>query len=437
MRAVDIIEKKRDGHTLSTQEIAWFLDEYLEGKVPDYQMSSFLMAVYFNGMEKDELREFTKKMIFSGDVIEFPGTHKFLIDKHSTGGVGDKTTIALAGLFAAFDIGTAKLSGRGLGHTGGTIDKFEAISGFHFPQTKEEMIEAINKTATGIMGASEKVVPLDKKLYALRDVTGTVMSIPLIASSIMSKKLAVYADGIILDVKVGSGAFMKNLDLARELAKSMLQIGESFDRKVVTVLTEMDQPLGYAVGNALEVIEAVETLKGRGPKDFTELCETLVAVALQIKGDVKTLEEGKEKVAEVLKSGKAVEKLKEFINYYGGDGNLVDDYTLLPQAKNVRVVLAKETGYVARIEAEEVGKAAMVLGAGRETKEDNINHAVGIILSKKIGDYVETGDVIATLYYDGDEKLESSLELLNGAYKYSPNKVEASPVVKEIHSVNI
>lgn len=437
MRAVDIIEKKRDGHTLSTQEIAWFLDEYLEGKVPDYQMSSFLMAVYFNGMEKDELREFTKKMIFSGDVIEFPGTHKFLIDKHSTGGVGDKTTIALAGLFAAFDIGTAKLSGRGLGHTGGTIDKFEAISGFHFPQTKEEMIEAINKTATGIMGASEKVVPLDKKLYALRDVTGTVMSIPLIASSIMSKKLAVYADGIILDVKVGSGAFMKNLDLARELAKSMLQIGESFDRKVVTVLTEMDQPLGYAVGNALEVVEAVETLKGRGPKDFTELCETLVAVALQIKGDVKTLEEGKEKVAEVLKSGKAVEKLKEFINYYGGDGNLVDDYTLLPQAKNVRVVLAKETGYVARIEAEEVGKAAMVLGAGRETKEDNINHAVGIILSKKIGDYVETGDVIATLYYDGDEKLESSLELLNGAYKYSPNKVEASPVVKEIHSVNI
>lgn len=437
MRAVDIIEKKRNGHTLSTQEIAWFLDEYLEGKVPDYQMSSFLMAVYFNGMEKDELREFTKKMIFSGDVIEFPGTHKFLIDKHSTGGVGDKTTIALAGLFAAFDIGTAKLSGRGLGHTGGTIDKFEAISGFHFPQTKEEMIEAINKTATGIMGASEKVVPLDKKLYALRDVTGTVMSIPLIASSIMSKKLAVYADGIILDVKVGSGAFMKNLDLARELAKSMLQIGESFDRKVVTVLTEMDQPLGYAVGNALEVVEAVETLKGRGPKDFTELCETLVAVALQIKGDVKTLEEGKEKVAEVLKSGKAVEKLKEFINYYGGNGNLVDDYTLLPQAKNVRVVLAKETGYVARIEAEEVGKAAMVLGAGRETKEDNINHAVGIILSKKIGDYVETGDVIATLYYDGDEKLESSLELLNGAYKYSPNKVEASPVVKEIHSVNI
>lgn len=437
MRAVDIIEKKRDGKVLSNEEIAWFLDEYLKGHVPDYQMSSFLMAVYFNGMEKEELREFTKKMIFSGDVIEFPGAHKFLIDKHSTGGVGDKTTIALAGLFAAFDIGTAKLSGRGLGHTGGTIDKFEAIKGFHFPQTKEEMIEAINKTATGIMGASEKVVPLDKKLYALRDVTGTVMSIPLIASSIMSKKLAVYADGIILDVKVGSGAFMKNLDLARELAKSMLQIGESFDRKVVTVLTDMDQPLGYAVGNALEVVEAVETLKGKGPKDFTELCETLVAVALQVKGDVKTLEEGKEKVAEVLKSGRAVEKLKEFINYYGGNGNLVDDYSLLPQAQNTRVVLAKETGYVARIEAEEVGKAAMVLGAGRETKEDDINHAVGIVLSKKIGDFVNKGDIMATIYYDGDEKLESSLELLNGAYKYSAEKVESTSVIKEIHSVNI
>ncbi len=437
MRAVDIIEKKRDGHTLENAEISWFLDEYLKGNVPDYQMSSFLMAVYFNGMEKEELREFTKKMIFSGDVIEFPGTHKFLIDKHSTGGVGDKTTIALAGLFAAFDIGTAKLSGRGLGHTGGTIDKFEAISGFHFPQTKEEMIKAINETSTGIMGASEKVVPLDKKLYALRDVTGTVMSIPLIASSIMSKKLAVYADGIILDVKVGSGAFMKNLDLARELAKSMLQIGESFDRKVVTVLTEMDQPLGYAVGNSLEVIEAVETLKGRGPKDFTELCETLVAVALQVKGDVKTLEEGKAKVAEVIKSGVAVEKLKAFINYYGGNGNLVDDYSILPEAKNSLVVLAKETGYVARIEAEEIGKAAMVLGAGRETKEDDINPAVGLILHKKIGDYVVKGDIIATLYYDGDEKLESSLALINEAYKYSPEKVETSPVVKEIHSVNI
>lgn len=437
MRAVDLIQKKRDGKELNEQEISWLLDGYLDGSVPDYQMSSFLMAVYFNGMTKEELTTFTGKMMHSGELIKFDGIEKFLIDKHSTGGVGDKTTIALAGLFACFDIGTAKLSGRGLGHTGGTIDKFESIKGFGFPETKERMIDVINKTATGIMGASDKIVPLDKKIYALRDVTGTVMSIPLIASSIMSKKLAVYADGIILDVKVGSGAFMKDLDKARALAEAMLMIGEGFERKVVTVLTEMDQPLGYAVGNALEVIEAIETLKGRGPKDFTELVETLVAVALQIKGDVKTLEEGKAKVDEVVKSGKAIEHFREFIKEYGGNPDITEDYTLLPTAKNMLEYKAEQAGYIAGIEAEEVGKAAMVLGAGRATKEDEINHAVGLVLEKKIGDKVEKGDVLAKVYYDSDQNLESSLRLLGGAYTYSSAKVESSSVVKEIHSVNI
>jgi pyrimidine-nucleoside phosphorylase len=437
MRAVDLIQKKRDGKELNDKEISWLLDGYLEGSIPDYQMSSFLMAVYFNGMTKEELTTFTGKMMHSGELIKFDGIEKFLIDKHSTGGVGDKTTIALAGLFACFDIGTAKLSGRGLGHTGGTIDKFEAIKGFSFPETKERMIDVINKTATGIMGASDKIVPLDKKIYALRDVTGTVMSIPLIASSIMSKKLAVYADGIILDVKVGSGAFMKDLDKARALAEAMLMIGEGFERKVVTVLTEMDQPLGYAVGNALEVIEAIETLKGRGPKDFTELVETLVAVALQIKGDVKTLEEGKAKVDEVIKSGKAIEHFREFIKEYGGNPDITEDYTLLPTAKNVLEYRAEQEGYIAGIEAEEVGKAAMVLGAGRATKEDEINHAVGLVLEKKIGDKVEKGEVLAKVYYDSDQNLESSLRLLGGAYTYSSAKVESSSVVKEIHSVNI
>ena len=437
MRAVDLIQKKRDGKELNEQEISWLLDGYLEGSVPDYQMSSFLMAVYFNGMTKEELTTFTGKMMHSGELIKFDGIEKFLIDKHSTGGVGDKTTIALAGLFACFDIGTAKLSGRGLGHTGGTIDKFESIKGFGFPETKERMIDVINKTATGIMGASDKIVPLDKKIYALRDVTGTVMSIPLIASSIMSKKLAVYADGIILDVKVGSGAFMKDLDKARALAEAMLMIGEGFERKVVTVLTEMDQPLGYAVGNALEVIEAIETLKGRGPKDFTELVETLVAVALQIKGDVKTLEEGKAKVDEVVKSGKAIEHFREFIKEYGGNPDITEDYSLLPTAKNMLEYKAEQAGYIAGIEAEEVGKAAMVLGAGRATKEDEINHAVGLVLEKKIGDKVEKGEVLAKVYYDSDQNLESSLRLLGGAYTYSSAKVESSSVVKEIHSVNI
>lgn len=437
MRAVDVIQKKRDGEELNEQEISFLLDDYLEGTIPDYQMSSFLMAVYFNGMTKEELTYFTGKMMHSGELIKFQGIEKFLIDKHSTGGVGDKTTIALAGLFASFDIGTAKLSGRGLGHTGGTIDKFEAIPGFEFPETKERMIDVINKTATGIMGASDKIVPLDKKIYALRDVTGTVMSIPLIASSIMSKKLAIYADGIILDVKVGSGAFMKDLNKARDLAKAMLDIGEGFERKVVTVLTDMDQPLGYAVGNALEVIEAIETLKGNGPEDFSDLVETLVAVALQIKGDVKTLEEGKAKVHEVIKSGKAIEHFREFIKEYGGNPDITEDYSLLPTAKNMVEYKAKESGYISKIEAEEVGKAAMVLGAGRETKEDEINYAVGLILTKKIGDKVEAGEVIAKVYYDSDKNLKSSFNLLDGAYEYSQVKVEASTVIKEIHSVNV
>lgn len=437
MRAVDLIQKKRDGKTLTENEIDFLLDGYLDGSVPDYQMSSFLMATYFNGMERDELKSFTGKMMNSGDLIKFEGIDKFLIDKHSTGGVGDKTTIALAGLFASFDIGTAKLSGRGLGHTGGTIDKFESIKGFTFPQTKEKMVDVINKTGTGIMGASDKVVPLDKKIYALRDVTGTVMSIPLIASSIMSKKLAVYADGIILDVKVGSGAFMKDLELARELAKTMLQIGESFDRKVVTVLTDMDQPLGLAVGNSLEVIEAIETLKGNGPADFTELVETLVAVALQVKGDAATIEEGKAMVDEMIKSGKPVEVLKEFIAEYGGDANLVDDYSLLPTAKNMVEYKIEESGYVSRIEAEEVGKSAMVLGAGRATKEDIINHGVGVVLTKKIGDKVEAGDVVAKIYYDCDTNLESSKKLLKDAFKVSNEEQKKNKVILEIHSVNI
>lgn len=437
MRAVDLIQKKRDGKTLTEEEINFLLDGYLDKSIPDYQMSAFLMATYFNGMEKDELKTFTGKMMNSGDLIKFDGIDKFLIDKHSTGGVGDKTTIALAGLFASFDIGTAKLSGRGLGHTGGTIDKFESIKGFNFPQTKERMVEVINKTGTGIMGASDKVVPLDKQIYALRDVTGTVMSIPLIASSIMSKKLAVYADGIILDVKVGSGAFMKDLDMARDLAKTMLQIGDSFDRKVVTVLTDMDQPLGLAVGNSLEVIEAIETLKGNGPADFTELVETLVAVALQIKGDAATIEEGKAMVDEMIKSGKPVEMLKEFIGEYGGDPRLVDDYSLLPMAQNMVEFKAENSGYIGKIEAEEVGKSAMVLGAGRATKEDLINHGVGVVLTKKIGDKVEAGDVLAKIYFDEDINLKSSIRLLDGAFEIVSDKVEDRNVILEVHSVNI
>ncbi|QEN06149.1 thymidine phosphorylase [Thiospirochaeta perfilievii] len=437
MRIVDIIQNKRDGIKLSDTEIAYLLDEYLEGNVPDYQMSAFLMAVYFNGMEKHELKVFTEKMMNSGDLIDFKGINKILIDKHSTGGVGDKTTIALAPLFASFDIGTAKLSGRGLGHTGGTIDKFESIKGFTFPETKEELVELVNECGTGIMGYSDKIVPLDKKLYSLRDVTATVSSIPLIAASIMSKKLAVHADGIILDVKTGSGAFMKSLDDARKLAKTMREIGDSLDRKVVTCITDMDQPLGFAVGNSLEIIEAIETIKGRGPKEFSYLVKTLAAIGLQLKGDVKDLDKGRQMVEDMIQSGKPAKMLKAFIKSAGGDENIVDDYKLLPTAKNSVAVYAKDSGYVNTIEAETIGKAAMVLGAGRATKEDVIDHAVGLILNKKVGDKIETGELLATVYYNDDKNIESSKQMILDAYTISNTQTKERDIVIEIESVNV
>ena len=406
MRAVDIIQKKRDNIELNEEEIKFLLNSYLEGKVPDYQISAFCMAVYFNGMSKNELNVFTDCMMRSGDLIKFEGIKKFLIDKHSTGGVGDKTTIALAPIFASFDIATAKLSGRGLGHTGGTIDKFESIKGFIFPETRDKLVELVNKTGIGIMGYSDKIVPLDKKLYSLRDVTATVPSIPLIASSIMSKKLAVYADGIILDVKVGSGAFMKNIKEARELAETMLEIGSGFDRKVVAILSDMDQPLGKAVGNSLEVIEAVETLSGNGPEDFTELIETLASIGLMLKGDVNNIEDGKKLVWDNLKSKKAHKHLKEFIDACQGNSSFVDDLSL-PVAKDVNEVKAQRSGYINSIEAEKIGKAAMILGAGRATKEDSIDHTVGIVLEKKIGEKIEKDDVIAKIYHANKAEKES------------------------------
>lgn len=437
MRIVDIIQKKRNSYKLKSEEISFLLDEYQSGNVPDYQMSAFLMAVYFNGMDKEELKVFTQKMMNSGDIIDFKGINKILIDKHSTGGVGDKTTIALAPLFASLGIGTAKLSGRGLGHTGGTIDKFESIPNFSFPDKKEDLIDLVNNCGTGIMGYSDKIVPLDKKLYALRDVTATVSSIPLIAASIMSKKLAVHADGIILDVKTGSGAFMKNLEDARELAKTMRDIGESMDRKVVTCITDMDQPLGFAVGNSLEVIEAIETIKGRGPKEFSYLVETLAAIGLKLKGDVETIEEGIKRVKEVIKTGKPVEMLKAFIKSTGGNENIVDDYTLLPSAKNSLIVKSDKDGFINKIEAETIGKAAMVLGAGRATKDDKIDHGVGIILNKKIGDSVQKDEELATIYYNSDNNLIDSKNMILKAYSIENKNIDKKDIIIEIKSVNI
>ncbi len=437
MRVVDIIEKKRDGQELGSDEIEFLMDSYMNEEVPDYQMSAFMMAVYFKGMSRDELKLFTEKMMHSGELIKIDGVDKFIIDKHSTGGVGDKTTIALAPIFASFGIGTAKLSGRGLGHTGGTIDKFESITGFLFPATRIELAEMINKTGIGIMGYTDTVVPLDKKLYSLRDVTGTVPSIPLIASSIMSKKLAVYSDGIILDVKVGSGAFMKDMESARELAKTMLEIGDGFGRKVKAVLSNMDQPLGFAVGNSLEVIEAIETLKGKGPWDLTYLVGTLAAIGLQMKGEVSDIEEGRRLVEDMIKSGKPLKKLKEFIEMSGGDPYVVEDYSLLPVAESSLEVVVEMEGYVSHIEADLVGKSAMVLGAGREKKGDEIDPSVGVVLEKKIGDKVEKGDTLAKIYYCQEKNLELAKKMLIEAYSINPEPCEKSEVIFEIHSVNI
>ncbi len=432
MRAVDIIQKKRDNSTLTKDEIIYLLQSYQKGDVPDYQMSAFCMAVYFNGMNHEELAVFTECMMNSGDTISFDGIEKFLIDKHSTGGVGDKTTLALAPVLSAFNIGTAKLSGRGLGHTGGTIDKFESIPGFTFPETRSQLIDIVNRTGMGIMGYSDSIVPLDKKLYSLRDVTATVPSIPLIASSIMSKKLAVHADGIILDVKCGSGAFMKQYAEAKELAETMLGIGKQMDRNIVAVLTNMDQPLGSAVGNTLEVIEAVETLKGEGPDDFSELIETLGGVALMLKGDVSTVDEGKVKVTEVISSGEALDYFKTFIKACGGNPEITENYSLMPMADNVYELKAEKDGYISLIEAEEIGSAAMVLGAGREKKGDMINHGVGIVFNKKIGSKLSAGDVICELYYDTESTLRESIQKINSAVTVSDGLCDTQKVVFDI-----
>ena len=432
MRAVDLIEKKRNKEELSKEEISFLLNEYLKGNVPDYQMSAFLMATYFNDMTADELLEFTMVMRNSGDIIKFDDVDKFLVDKHSTGGVGDKVTVVLAPVLAALGMGTTKLSGKGLGHTGGTIDKFEAIKGFKFSSTRDELVKIANKTGIGLMGYSDKIVPLDKKIYSLRDVTGTVPSIPLIASSIMSKKLAIQSDVIILDVKVGDGAFMKDINQAKELAKRMIEIGKGAGRKVKVVLSNMDEPLGHAIGNANEIIESIETLKGNGAKDLKEVVYMIASLALKAKGEIKELEEGKEKIDEVINNGTALARLKEFISESGGNGELVNDYTILPTPKSKLDVMSEKIGFVQKIKAEEIGKAAMIIGAGRATKEDIIDHAVGIKILKKVGEKVEKGEKIAEIYYNDSKNVEESKNMILDAYIISNNKVEEPKAILEI-----
>lgn len=432
MRIVDLIEKKREKEELTKEEIKFLLNEYLVGNVPDYQMSAFLMATYFNDMTAGELLEFTMTMRDSGDMVEFDDVDKFLVDKHSTGGVGDKVTIVLAPILSALGMGTTKLSGKGLGHTGGTIDKFESIKGFKFSKTRDDVVKIANKTGIGLMGYSDKIVPLDKKIYALRDVTATVPSIPLIASSIMSKKLAIQSDVIILDVKVGDGAFMKDIEHAKELARRMIEIGTGAGRKVKVVLSNMDEPLGYSIGNANEIIESIEMLKGNAPKDLKEVVYTIAELALKAKGEITELSEGIEKIDAVINSGLALSKLREFIAESGGNGDLVDDYSILQAAKNKVEVFSNKEGYVSKIKAEEVGKAAMIIGAGRATKEDEVDHAVGLKILKKVGDKIEKGEKIAEIYYNDAKNVEDSKNMILDAYVLQNEKVLEPKAILEI-----
>ncbi|MEK5457102.1 pyrimidine-nucleoside phosphorylase [Bacillus sp. FSL R5-0586] len=403
MRMVDIIAKKRDGKELSSEEISFFVKGYTDGTIPDYQASALAMAIFFQDMTDQERADLTLAMANSGDTIDLSAIDGIKVDKHSTGGVGDTTTLVLAPLVAALDVPVAKMSGRGLGHTGGTVDKLEAVKGFHVEITKDEFIELVNRHKVAVIGQSGNLTPADKKLYALRDVTGTVNSIPLIASSIMSKKIAAGADAIVLDVKTGAGAFMKTPEDSEKLAKAMVRIGNNVGRQTMAVISDMSQPLGLAIGNSLEVKEAIDTLKGEGPEDLNELVLTLGSQMVVLAKKAETLDEAREKLIEVMKNGKALEKFKEFLENQGGDGSIVDQPEKLPQAPYQIEVLAKESGVIAEIVADEIGVAAMILGAGRATKEDDIDLSVGIMLNKKVGDRVEKGESLVTLHANRED----------------------------------
>lgn len=416
MRMVDIIEKKRDGKELSTQEINFFIEGYTKGDIPDYQASALAMAIFFQDMTDRERADLTRAMVNSGDTIDLSGIKDIKVDKHSTGGVGDTTTLVLAPLVASLSIPVAKMSGRGLGHTGGTIDKLESVKGFHVELTKEQFINLVNKNKLAVMGQSGNLTPADKKLYALRDVTGTVNSIPLIASSIMSKKIAAGADAIVLDVKTGNGAFMKTEKDAKELAHAMVRIGNHVGRKTIAIISDMSQPLGFAIGNALEVKEAIETLQGKGPQDLTELVLTLGSQMVILARKAQTAKEARAMLKEAIDSGKAIAKFKEFLQNQGGDASIVDDTTKLPQAKYQIELPALKSGYVSRIIANEIGVASMMLGAGRATKEDTIDLAVGLVLHKKVGDKVTEGESLLTIHSNHTNIDEIKQKLYNNIF---------------------
>ncbi|HAR6431898.1 TPA: pyrimidine-nucleoside phosphorylase [Staphylococcus pseudintermedius] len=403
MRMVDIIAKKGDGHALTKEEIEFVVNGYTNDDIPDYQMSSLAMAIFFQDMTDEERAYLTMAMVESGDQIDLSNIEGIKVDKHSTGGVGDTTTLVLAPLVAALDVPVAKMSGRGLGHTGGTIDKLESVEGFHVEISEEAFVKLVNEDKVAVIGQTGNLTPADKKIYALRDVTATVNSIPLIASSIMSKKIAAGADAIVLDVKTGNGAFMKTVEDAEQLAHAMVKIGNQVGRQTMAIISDMSQPLGRAIGNALELQEAIDTLKGEGPEDLTELVLTLGSQMVVLAQKAKDLDEARGMLQEVIDNGKALEKFKTFLSNQGGDASVVDEPSKLPTAQYQFELPAKRSGVVSEMIANEIGIASMMLGAGRQTKEDVIDLAVGLVLNKKVGDRVEEGESLLTIYANSED----------------------------------
>lgn len=428
MRTVDIIIKKKQGLPLTNEEIHFVIDGYVHDQIPDYQISALLMAICFNGLNHEEQVALTKEMLESGEQIDLSSIKGICVDKHSTGGVGDKTTLVVGPILASCGLKLAKMSGRGLGHTGGTLDKLESIPGFKINIDSDDFYKQVREISLAVIGQTKNITPADKKLYALRDVTGTVDSVGLIASSIMSKKLASGAHSIILDVKVGEGAFMKTIEDAKVLANAMVSIGRSYGRDMVAVLSNMNEPLGNMVGNSLEVIEAIETLKGRGPKSFRDFCLELVAELLIETKVSKTKEEALLLASSKIDNGEALEKLKQMIIYQHGDARVIEDYSLFPQAKNKIAVVSNADGYVKNLDALEIGLSAMLLGAGRENKNDNIDLAVGIEVCKKVGDEVKKGETLAYLYSNGKNEKEAYDKVFN-AYEFSKDFVNEAQII--------
>lgn len=431
MRVVDIIEKKKNNEVLTSEEIHFIIDGYVKGEIPDYQVSSLLMAICFNGLNEQEQVALTKEMLESGEQVDLSTIDGICVDKHSTGGVGDKTTLVVGPLFASCGLKLAKMSGRGLGHTGGTLDKLESIPNFNINISSEDFFKQVREISIAVIGQTANITPADKKLYALRDVTGTVNSVGLIASSIMSKKIASGAKTIILDVKVGEGAFMKNIDDARVLANAMIKIGKSYGRNMIIVLSNMAEPLGNMVGNSIEVIEAMETLKGRGLESFRNFCFDLVSEMLIETKVSKTKEEAFQLIKQKIESGEALNKLKEMIIYQQGNPNVVDDYNLLPSCAKKIPVISEEDGYVEKLDALEIGLSAMMLGAGRENKDDIIDLGVGIEIVKKVGDQVNKGETLAYLYSNGKNEKNAYKKVLE-SYVIVKTKVEKKNIILEV-----